>query len=146
MTLIKTQPKLFIGDVGTEFRVEVTEKVWSTDYGSWVDQAVDISDATTIEVVFLTPAGVARPRVASFVTDGADGLIRYICAAGDLDQVGNHSRPWRFGGYIERPGKKHQTTLTPFVVELGVPRPPIKLEPLPASVTLGAPAATITVA
>lgn len=144
MTLIDTAPQLFVGDYGTTFRVTVVERVWDFAYNCWRNQALNISNATTKEIVFLTPDGVARPRPAAFVTDGSDGLLEYVTAPGDIDQVGGKTCPWQFGGRVVRPGKDHQTTMESFLVLAGAPRPDIRLTPEPAVVTLGAPAVDVS--
>lgn len=49
---------------------------------------VDLSAAALLEFLLLAPDGVTQPVVASFVSNGYDGLIQYITDADDLTEVG----------------------------------------------------------
>jgi len=146
MSLINSTPVVHVGDVGTIFRITVTEKVWDEATSCWLDTPVDISLATTIEILFKRPSGPTRIRPASFTTDGSDGKIEYVTQVDDIDEAGGRAAPWYFAGHVQRPGKKHTTTSMPFIVEAGIPRPPIDLYPLPATATTAAPEVLILVA
>ena len=66
------------GDIGTVFVVTVQD-------GS---SAVDVSGATTKQVLFRKPDGTVVANDAEFTTDGTDGKIQYTSVADDLDTVG----------------------------------------------------------
>ena len=66
------------GDVGTSLELEVVEQ----------GLVLDISAATNLKMRFQKPSGATVDQAASFVTDGSDGLIRYVTQAGDLDESG----------------------------------------------------------
>jgi hypothetical protein len=55
------------------------------------DLGDDVSDATGITFYFVKPDGEVISRTGTFSDDGADGLVRYVTIANDLDDVGN----WR---------------------------------------------------
>ena len=72
--------EIHINDVGTQFLVTVTDGT----------SAVDISSATTKQLIFKKPSGAKLTKAAAFNTDGTDGKIRYNVAADDLDEVGSY--------------------------------------------------------
>lgn len=69
-------------DKGTEFRIEVL------DHGGSV---LDISNQSSLSIIFKKPSGTTVTKSASLVNDGTDGLIQYVTEEGDLDEVGT----WR---------------------------------------------------
>lgn len=66
-------------DIGTEIRVQIS---------NCSDVPIDISTCSSKEIIFKKPNGTLVTKSASFVTDGADGLIYYTIESGDLDTVG----------------------------------------------------------
>ena len=72
--------EIHINDVGTQFLVTVTDGT----------SAVDISSATTKQLIFKKPSGTKLTKTASFITDGTDGKIKYNVAADDLDEAGSY--------------------------------------------------------
>ena len=66
-------------DVGTEIRIQIVDHDGT---------AVDISAATTKQMVFKKPSGASLTVNAAFVTTGVDGLIKYIIQSGDFSEVG----------------------------------------------------------
>jgi hypothetical protein len=87
-------------DEGTEFIVTFTED----------DQAVDISAATTTEIVFKSPDGTVTAQDASFVTDGTDGKLTYTTSSGDIDKEGL----WLLQGHIVTPSGEWRTEMGKF--------------------------------
>ncbi len=56
------------------------------------DQAgaiVNISSASTKNLVFVRPDGTTFTRAGAFVTDGGDGKLKYVTQSGDLNQAGD---------------------------------------------------------
>lgn len=49
---------------------------------------VDVSSATTKNIVLKKPSGSLLTKAASLVTDGTDGKIQYVTISGDLDETG----------------------------------------------------------
>ncbi len=94
--------KVFVGDIGTSFRATIKED----------DTAVDISTATTKQLIFEKPDGTIITRTASFVTDGTDGVIEYLSIAGDLDIGGD----WRIQAYIIMSGWTGRTDIVEFKI------------------------------
>lgn len=146
MSLVDSLPIVHLGDVGTIFRVTVTEKVWNASTLCWDDSVVDISSATSMEVLFLMPSGTTRIRPAVFTTDGTDGKLQYTSAEGDISEAGGRTKPWFYSAWVERPGKKHTTTEHPFRVEVGIPRPAILALSLSSVATLVAPDTSVFIA
>ena len=71
------------GDIGYLFTVTITD-----DAGT----ALDISDATTLQLRFKSPSRTLKTLTAIFATDGTNGKIQYTTAnATDLDMPGRWS-------------------------------------------------------
>lgn len=66
-------------DIGTIFRGTIVDQD---------DGVVDISTATTKEILFRKPGGQILTKIASFTTDGTDGKLQYQSISGDLDTIG----------------------------------------------------------
>jgi len=75
-----------LNDVGTVFRLTVL------DDGA----AVDLSEATTKQILFKKPSGLLLTKSAEYYTDGLDGIIDYTSASGDLSELGE----WQMQAYI----------------------------------------------
>lgn len=70
--------------------------IYAGDYGQVVeitfidvdtDAAADISGySTTIQMIFVSPAGVSTAKTATFKTDGTDGIIQYTTESGYLTE------------------------------------------------------------
>ena len=78
--------EIHVGDIGTVFEVTLMD-------GSSV---VDLSSATTKELVFRKPDGVKLTKTAAFKTDGTDGIITYTSVTDDLDTAGT----WRLQAHV----------------------------------------------
>jgi len=66
-------------DIGTVFKVTVQN-------GSGT--AVDVSGATTKQLIFRKPDGTNDTQSATFFTDGTDGILTYTTISGDIDTIG----------------------------------------------------------
>lgn len=80
--------EIHIGDVGTDFQVTIKECV------DGKVQVVDVSGATTLEIIFERGDKTVVTKTATFVTDGTDGKIRYVSETGFLNSAGD----WRMQG------------------------------------------------
>lgn len=91
-------------DIGTEFLLTVKDGTLP----------VDISSATTIEILFQKPGtpAVILTKVAAFKTTGVDGKITYTTLAGDLDTVGL----WRYQAHVIFSGKDMKSSKNTFHV------------------------------
>ena len=94
--------EIHVGDVGTAFTVTMMD-------GSL---AVDLSTTTVLQIIFKKQDATTIERDAELVTDGADGQMRYVTVAGDLDMAGN----WSLQGYIESATGKWHSTVQEFRV------------------------------
>lgn len=79
--------EVHIGDVGTLFRLTFT------DDGT----AINISGATTKEIIFKKPDGTTITKDGNYSTDGLDGKLWCQLDEGEIDQAG----VWRIQGHIK---------------------------------------------
>lgn len=92
-----------LGDIGTVFEITIQ------DNGT----VVDISEATTQEIIFKKPdVDTVVVKATSFVTDGSDGKIKYTVASGDLDVIGK----WQIQARIVLPGGEWKSDIVEFQV------------------------------
>ena len=96
-----------IGDVGTIFEVTVVES----------GAALDISSATTKEIIFTKPKGTKVTKVAAFTTDGTDGKVQYQSQAADsVAPVAGEGGVWKLQGKIVIPQGTFLTDLGSYIV------------------------------
>ena len=67
-----------LNDVGTIFEVTIVDG----------GKVVDVSGAAVKEIVFKAPSASSVTKAAAFKSDGSDGVVQYVIAAGDLDEAG----------------------------------------------------------
>jgi len=72
--------EIHLDDVGTKFLVTIKD-------GS---SAVNISTASTKQILITKPSGTKMTKTATFNSDGSDGKIYYTVIADDLDEVGTY--------------------------------------------------------
>lgn len=94
---------IHLGDTGTQFRVTVQD---------CDETVIDISDATTTEIIFKKPTGDTVTKLASFYTDGTDGIIKYTAVSGDIDTVGS----WKIQSHIITPSGEWNSEFKSFKV------------------------------
>ena len=70
--------EIHVGDIGTAFEVTLKD----------CDGVVDISTATSKELIFRKPDKTVVVKIAVFKTDGTDGIIQYLTILDDLDLKG----------------------------------------------------------
>lgn len=70
--------EIHLNDIGTTFTITVKDGT----------TPVDLSTATTLNIVFVKPNGDPITRTATPVSGGADGVISYTTVDGDLNAVG----------------------------------------------------------
>ncbi len=68
-----------LGNVGTIFRATIKDQD---------NVIVNVSGATTKEIIFRSPTGVIKTFSAVFTNTGTDGKIQYKTVADDVDEVG----------------------------------------------------------
>jgi hypothetical protein len=71
-----------VGDYGFEIRMTLVDEDGT---------AVDISSATTRQILIEDPSGTVTTKTASFVTDGTDGLISWTVTDGFLATAGRYA-------------------------------------------------------
>ena len=90
------------GDIGTVFEVTVLDQ----------DSAVvDVSSDPSPEIKFQT-SGKVLTKVATFKTDGIDGVIQYKSLSGDLSLAGD----WFLQAHVILTSGEWHTTKVPFTV------------------------------
>ena len=78
--------EIHVDDLGTKFIVTVKDG----------DSVINVSGATTKNIIFKKPSGTKVTAAASFETDGSDGVISYIVTGtedgdlGVLDEAGTY--------------------------------------------------------
>lgn len=91
-----------LNDIGTVFR--------ATFYDG--SDVVDISTASTKQLIFRKPDGVSVTKDGSFYTNGTDGKLQYVSASGDLSAAGL----WKLQGYIVIGTNQHHSDIYTFRV------------------------------
>ena len=72
--------ELHLNDIGTQFLLTVTD-------GS---TAVNISSATTKQIIIKKPSGTKITANTAFSSDGTDGKMFYNTVVDDLDEAGSY--------------------------------------------------------
>lgn len=99
---------IFVGDIGTIFRVTITECI------AGVDTPVDVSGASSLQFTFLKPDHTtALTKTAVNTTDGTDGKIQYTTISGDLDVAGI----WQLQAKVVLGGSEFFSSIAPFEVK-----------------------------
>jgi hypothetical protein len=94
--------EIHVGDIGTQFVVEVKD-------GS---TAVDVSSATTKQILIKKPDGTLLTKTAGFFTDGTDGKLTYSTISGDLSIAGT----WKIQAYVIIGGSEWHSDMQSFKV------------------------------
>lgn len=90
-------------DIGTEFRCTMKD-------GSSI---VDVSTASTKQLIFVKPSGEKLTKTATFYTDGTDGIISYVTVSGDLNECGL----WAIQGFVIIGTGEYHSDIRNFKVE-----------------------------
>ena len=72
--------EIHANDIGTKFVVTIKDG----------DSAVNVSSATTKQIIIKKPSGTTLTNAAAFSSDGSDGKIYYSAVSGDLDEIGTY--------------------------------------------------------
>ena len=99
--------EIHVGAVGVSIRPHIVDENGDT---------IDVSGASTKQVLLEDPDGNVAAKSADFVTDGTDGYIEYVTQANDLDEAGW----WRAQGYIVTGSKSFKTQIERFEVKLNL--------------------------
>lgn len=98
---------MHVDDIGNTVTVTVAEN----------GTGIDVSAATTKQIIFSKADGTAVAKTASFVTDGTNGQIRYTIASNDLSVAG----PWKYQGRVAGSGFDYHTDWGYFEVSANLP-------------------------
>ena len=94
--------EVHIGDTGTRFTLTFYDDT----------TLVDVSAATTKQILFLAPDGGLLTKTATFTTDGSDGKIYYDSLAADFDEKG----VWCWQGRVVTPSGEWWSDVASFEV------------------------------
>jgi len=94
--------EVHVGDIGTIFRVTLMD-------GS---SALDVSGASTLQIIFKKPDNSNDTQTAVFTTDGTDGVVQYTSIAGDLDAAGK----WAIQANVVLPAGSWKSNVSTFRV------------------------------
>jgi hypothetical protein len=94
--------EIHVNDIGTEFRILIKDD----------DVVVDLSTATSIQMIFKKPDDSTFNVIADLYTNGTDGLIKYNAIEGDLDQVGLY----KIQAYVEIGSASYKSSIGSFKV------------------------------
>ncbi len=99
-----------VGDTGTVFLLSIVDEV---------EDVINISSATTLNVRFGKPDETSIDRAGEFVNGGADGLMKYTAITGDLDMSGK----WRIQAHIITPLGEWRSEIETFWVKENLAEP-----------------------
>lgn len=94
--------EIHVNDIGTVFRGTVQDGT----------SVVDISGATTIQILFKPSGAATRTKTAVLTGDGTDGQMQYTTVDGDLNVDG----VWEWQGQVVLPAGTWRTDVKTFVV------------------------------
>ena len=94
--------EIHLNDVGTVFEATIMDGT----------SVVDISAATTKQLIFRGPNGVSKTKSAVFTTNGTDGKLKYTTVANDLDPVGQ----WSWQAYVVLAAGAWHSDVAEFIV------------------------------
>lgn len=100
------EEEIHVNDIGTVFLITVKDCVSGTE------TTLDVSTATTLQFILLSPSDVTKTKTAVFDTDGTDGKIKYTTINGDLDEPGT----WKLQARIVMGGGDWKSDVTSFRV------------------------------
>ena len=101
-----SEEQIHHNDIGTLFLVTVNDCVSGTS------TALDVSTATSLEIILKSPSGVASTKTATVNTNGTDGKIQYVTVDGDLNEVGT----WRIQAKVSISGGVYRSDVESFKV------------------------------
>lgn len=117
------EKEIHLGDIGTEFVVEIVECTGEDANGDPIYTAVDVSTNTSLNIYFKKPDGTVLTKTAGFASvdsgatnDGTDGKISYYSVAGDLDVLGK----WYIQGKVTLPSGAWSSAIGSFKVKSNI--------------------------
>lgn len=104
MATLTTPEEIHVGDIGAVFLITIKDSQTNT--------SIDVSGATTKQIIFQKPDGTLLTKDAEFTDNGSDGQIQYQTVSGDLDVKGD----WKIQAYIVIPSGSWRTNINNFRV------------------------------
>ncbi len=101
-----SEEELHYNDVGTVFLVTMNDCVSGTS------TVLDISSASSLQLILKSPSGVSSTKNAVLDSDGTDGKMKYTSVAGDLNEIGT----WRIQAKVEIGGGVFRSDIDTFKV------------------------------
>ncbi len=99
--------EIHLNDLGTDLVVTIKDGT----------SVVDISTATTRQLILGKPDGTSLTKSGTFTTDGTDGKLQYTTIVSDLSVIGW----WKIQGYIvTSTGKKFRSDIGNFEVHANI--------------------------
>ncbi len=96
---------IHVGDIGTVFEITIVDDN---------DAAIDISTATTLQIIFKKPNNRGTlTKTATFTNSGTDGKLEYATISGDLDTAGL----WYIQGKVVEATYTNSSEIDSFLVE-----------------------------
>jgi hypothetical protein len=90
-------------DIGTELQVQIND---------CNEVVIDVSAASSKQIILKKPSGAMLTKDADFVTDGTDGLLSYVTQSGDLDEIGT----WKIQSSVSIGGNVWKSSFKSFKV------------------------------
>ncbi len=94
-----------LNDIGTHFEAVIYD-------GPDSSSIVDVSLATTKQIVFQKSDRTVYIATAEFKTDGTDGIVRYVTVDGDLTPKGD----WKLQARVKLPDGEWNSNILEFKV------------------------------
>ena len=94
--------EIHVGDIGTQLIVTIKDD----------GVVVDISTASTLQIIIKKPDGVSYTKSGLLYTDGTDGKMYYNSTSGDFDTPGNY----KLQGKVVLAGGTYYTSISDFKV------------------------------
>lgn len=98
----KVMSEIHLNDVGTSFEITLQDD----------ETIVDVSNASVMEIIFKKPSGTVSVKPATHLTDGTDGVIRYISEVDFLNELDE----WEIQARVTLPTGNWSTDIQNFVV------------------------------
>jgi hypothetical protein len=109
-------PDIFEHDIGTHFVADIKNLINAEDPAT-----LDISSAEEKLIIFIKPDSTETEMLATFVTNGTDGLLEYITAnEDDLVMVGTDPfEQWEYYAWVKYNGGQRRTSTVKFKLYKG---------------------------
>lgn len=104
--MARSEEEVRYNDIGTVFLITVN------DYVNGALSPLDLSSATSLQIILKSPSGLTYTKTASFYTNGTDGKIVYTTINGDLNETGT----WNIQSKVTIPAGTFRSDISTFKV------------------------------